>query len=275
MATIVWDQVGSRTYETGIDRGVIYLPNGVAVPWNGITSVTDKTERTNVPVYFDNTKVRSVGITGSYVGTLRAYTYPNELLELEGMSKHMNGLYFSTQRPQAFGLTYRTRIANDVNGVNAYKIHIFSNVVVIPSEKVYNTLSDDPNLVEFSWDLFAGVEDLPGYGPLSHFVVDSRTTASNILSNIEVRLYGNASVNPTFTTIRSLLGAVAYTWNSDNFTISVILDETGDRFNIIDGTSGTSSGVHITASNATEYTLSNPGVYMVTREVFEATNELA
>ena len=47
MAAIVWDKSGERTYETGVDHGVLYpynkathaYDNGVA--WNGLTTVTD------------------------------------------------------------------------------------------------------------------------------------------------------------------------------------------------------------------------------------------
>ena len=46
MTQLVWDQVGDRLYETGIDHGVLYLPDtsgdyvdGYA--WNGLTTVTE------------------------------------------------------------------------------------------------------------------------------------------------------------------------------------------------------------------------------------------
>ena len=46
MPALVWDQVGERLYETGVDHGVLYIPdatgvyaNGVA--WNGLTSVSE------------------------------------------------------------------------------------------------------------------------------------------------------------------------------------------------------------------------------------------
>ena len=45
MARITWDGVGEKLFETGTDRGVLYIqdkgayPKGVA--WNGLTSVTE------------------------------------------------------------------------------------------------------------------------------------------------------------------------------------------------------------------------------------------
>ena len=44
---LVWDQVGQKTYETGVKNGVLYVmdnsgtyPKGVA--WNGLTKVSEK-----------------------------------------------------------------------------------------------------------------------------------------------------------------------------------------------------------------------------------------
>ena len=41
MATLVWDQVGERVYQTGVDRGVLFLQDGTVTVWNGLTSVEE------------------------------------------------------------------------------------------------------------------------------------------------------------------------------------------------------------------------------------------
>ena len=59
---IVWDQTGERFYETGVDRGVLYVqddqgnyPKGVA--WNGLIGVTESpTGAEPTPLYADNIK---------------------------------------------------------------------------------------------------------------------------------------------------------------------------------------------------------------------------
>ena len=43
---LVWDKVGERLFETGVDRGVLYVPNAAGVydtgvAWNGLTTVTE------------------------------------------------------------------------------------------------------------------------------------------------------------------------------------------------------------------------------------------
>lgn len=49
MPGLVWDRVGDRTYESGLDRGVLYLPDGSAVPWNGLTSIVENFDRKLTP----------------------------------------------------------------------------------------------------------------------------------------------------------------------------------------------------------------------------------
>jgi hypothetical protein len=57
-----WDQVGERIYETGVDHGVLYIPNGVGeydegVVWNGLVSVSESpTGAEATPQYADNIK---------------------------------------------------------------------------------------------------------------------------------------------------------------------------------------------------------------------------
>ena len=46
MTKLLWDQVGEREYETGVDRGVLYLPDGSGqyndgFAWNGLVTVTE------------------------------------------------------------------------------------------------------------------------------------------------------------------------------------------------------------------------------------------
>ena len=61
MTKILWDQVGERLFETGVDQGVLYIPNnGVysnGYAWNGLSAVTEKPSGADAtPVYADNIK---------------------------------------------------------------------------------------------------------------------------------------------------------------------------------------------------------------------------
>lgn len=196
MPELVWDQVGDRVYETGLDKGVLYLPDGSAVPWNGLTSIIEKFDRDSTPVYFDGMKVSDLVTLGSFEASMSAVTYPEEFNELEGLESIRGGVLVTEQPPQVFGLCYRTRVGNDVEGNEAgYKIHILYNVTAIPNDKTYATLSDDPSLVEFEWDITAIPEEAPGLRPTAHIILDTRNIDPILLEELEVMLYGNRDVD--------------------------------------------------------------------------------
>ena len=62
MAQLKWDQAGERLYETGVNKGVLFLqsaegtyPKGVA--WNGLISVSESPSGAEATaLYADNTK---------------------------------------------------------------------------------------------------------------------------------------------------------------------------------------------------------------------------
>ena len=62
MPPLIWDQVGEKLYETGVDHGVLYLPDAAGVynsgfAWNGLTTVTESPSGAEAsPQYADNIK---------------------------------------------------------------------------------------------------------------------------------------------------------------------------------------------------------------------------
>jgi hypothetical protein len=191
---IVWDKVGDRKYETGLDTGVLYLPDGSGVAWNGLTSVIEHFDKTTSPVYYDGMKINDLVTLGDFSATLKAVTYPDEFEELEGLYPMKQGIFVGDQMPQSFGLCYRNQLGNDVEGdVVGYKIHILYNVVAIPTDKTYATISQDPSLVEFEWDLVAVPEEVPGFRPTAHIVINSIDVDPLLLAELEEILYGGYS----------------------------------------------------------------------------------
>jgi hypothetical protein len=192
MAELVWDKVGDRTYESGLDRGVLYLPDGSAVPWNGLTSIIEDFNIDSAPVYYDGMKISDLVTLGEFAATMKAITYPDEFLELEHLGELRHGLYVSDQKPQTFGLCYRTQVGNDVDGdAEGYKIHILYNVLAVPNNKAYETLSDKTNPSEFEWKITAVPEEVPGFRPTAHLVLDTRKVDPLLLAVIEHDLYGD------------------------------------------------------------------------------------
>lgn len=192
MPNLTWDRVGDRVFETGLDRGVLYLPNGSAVPWNGLTSVIENFNRESSPVYFDGKKINDLISLGDFAATMKAVTYPEEFVELESLAPVKRGVFYADQMPQTFGLCYRTQIGNDLEGeVTGYKIHILYNVTATPSDKTYATLSAEPSLVEFEWKLSAVPEEIPGFRPTAHIIIETEKVDPWLLEEIEEILYGS------------------------------------------------------------------------------------
>lgn len=192
---IVWDKVEDRTYETGLDRGVLYLPDGSAVPWNGLTSIIESFDKESSPVYFDGMKISDLVVLGDFEATMTAVTYPEEFVELEGLAPVKQGLFYADQKPQTFGLCYRTKIGNSLEGDEVgYKIHIIYNLTAIPNDKTYASTGSDPSLVPFEWKITAVPEELPGFRPTAHIVIDSRDIDPWLLEDLEMMLYGTSTV---------------------------------------------------------------------------------
>lgn len=196
MTILVWDQVGERRYETGIDRGVLYK-GATIVPWNGLTSVTENSNREITPHFLDGMKYLDRQVIGPYTGKLKAFTYPDELEELLGTAEYSPGARVHGQRAQAFSLSYRTRIGNDLEATDyGYKIHVVYNVLATPSDISMETTSDVPAPALFEWDLAGMPYRLTDYRPFSHISFDSRRISESGLAAIEAKLYGTDLVNP-------------------------------------------------------------------------------
>jgi len=205
MTTLVWDAVGDRVYETGVDRGVLYLSDGRGVPWNGLTAVEDRTTSTVTPLYWDGVKYNDLFVVGDFVGLLKAYTYPDEFMEFEGVQEVDNGLFVAGQTPKIFGLSYRTKIGNDLTSELGYKIHILSNLTAVPSTKAFKTISDTMAAVEFEWTLTAVPSHVPGYKPTSHLIFDTSKSSPEMIADLEAILYGSDTTDPELPSFENLV----------------------------------------------------------------------
>jgi hypothetical protein len=209
MTAIEWDKVGDRRYETGVDRGVLFPKDDPAVPWNGLTSVTEALGRDVKSYYLDGVKYLDRHVPGSYSAKLAAFTYPDELEELLGMREYVPGVFLHDQRAKLFHLSYRTLVGNDIDGTDhGYKVHIVYNVLAIPSDNAMNSLSDSTDVSPFEWDLSGTPNLMFGVRPTAHISLDSRRIDPVMLENIELLLYGSADADPALPGFVDLLTLV-------------------------------------------------------------------
>src|SRR5215471_6826790 len=191
MPLLKWDEPGERLFATGVSKGVLYKSTGFGVSWNGLTSVDADVTDSSESVYFDGIKYADIITYGEFLATLRAFTYPEEFMEYEGVVEDRPGFHIFNQTLKRFGLSYQTIVGNDQEGVGyGYQIHILYNLLAIPTQRSYKTLSDNVEPIEFEWDIKGIPEEIPGYRPTSHLVIDSRTIDPYLLKDIESILYG-------------------------------------------------------------------------------------
>jgi len=208
MVRLAWDQAGARHFEAGLDRGVLYPDSNTGVVWNGLTSVkASPSGGEPKPYYLDGVKHLQVPTTEEYSGTIEAYTYPDEFEELDGSTELYAGVMLNQQLRKQFGLSYRTRLGNDLNGVDdGYKIHLIYNAMAAPSEKTYDTLGDTPEPTAFSWGFTTvPIRVGPGIKPLAHLTINSRKTSKLMLRLIEETLYGTSYQDPKIMTPQDII----------------------------------------------------------------------
>jgi hypothetical protein len=194
---LVWDATGDRLYETGVDRGVLYIPDntgvyGAGVAWNGLTTVTETPAGADANAqYADNIKYLNLLSAETFGGTIEAFTYPDEFGQCDGTAAPKPGLLLGQQGRHAFGLSYRTRLGNDLEGVDhGYKLHLLYGALAAPSEKAYATINDSPAAIAFSWAISTTPVQVTGYKPTSLIVVDSTVVDPADLTALEALLYG-------------------------------------------------------------------------------------
>lgn len=209
MAALQWDQVGDRLFETGLDRGVLYLKDK-AVPWNGLRGVEEATNTDSKAFYQDGVKVLDVKVLGDYSATLKAYTYPDEFDQVLGIANDGKGLFIHDQRPKPFNLCYRTKIGNDVDGVDhGYRLHFLYNLMATPGNVAYESQSESVSPIEFSWALTSTPQALAGYRPTSHLSVRTTDLDIGYVNYLESILYGNDLADPYLPTMAEMFDLIA------------------------------------------------------------------
>ncbi len=203
MSELKWDQVGERLYETGVDHGVLYMPNNVGaytdgVAWNGLTAITESPSGAEAsPQYADNIKYLNLISAESFGCTVEAFTYPEEFAVYDGTASPSAGVTIGQQSRKPFGLSYRTKLGNDVEGTDyGYKLHLIYGALATPSEKAYATINDSPEAISFSWDVTTTPVDVAGYKPSAQLTIDSTKVDEASLAALELILYGAAGVDP-------------------------------------------------------------------------------
>lgn len=207
MTRIAWSESGTRVFEAGVDRGVLYIGAGSGVPWTGLIAVKQSRTGGKVkPRFIDGIKVSNHASFEQFEGNIEAFTYPIEFDVCDGLALYQNGLRLRGQRRRPFHMTYRTKVGNDLAGVDhAYKIHILYNLRAEPADRGYQTLGETVEPMTFSWDISARPDMVEGIFPTAHFEIDSRDVPAELLETLENLLYGSDANDATLPSAGELL----------------------------------------------------------------------
>jgi hypothetical protein len=208
MARMTWHEVGARVFEVGVDRGVLFIGGEPGIPWNGLIAVTENPSGSEmIPYYADGIKYLNEAQNSEFAATVEAFTYPKEFDRCIGISRSIpNGLLATEQRLQSFGMSYRSLVGNDVDGVDhGYKIHLVYDAKAMLTERNYNTMSDTIEPLSFSWDVSTSPKVYAGEKPTAHFVIDSKSTPEILLGRIEEIIYGGVGKTPRLPSVEELV----------------------------------------------------------------------
>ena len=189
---IVWDAPGSRYFEIGVSKGVLYPMTetgdyGVGVAWNGLTTVTESPSGAEAnDIYADNIKYATLRSAETFGGTIEAYTYPDEFSVCDGS-----------------GLSYVTNVGNDTatESDDGYKLHLIYGATAAPSERSYTTTNDSPDAMSMSWEISTVPVSITNddLRPVSTITIDTTKldeTGKAALKSLETMLYGSATKDP-------------------------------------------------------------------------------
>ena len=182
-----WGAVGTRKYNTGCDRGVLWTgsynqstgattwANGVA--FQGLRNVDANPDGADEQAFYaDNIKYLSLRGVENFGGALGCYYTPEEFDQCDGTATLTQGVKIGQQVRKPFCFSYRTLVGNDTMGTDlGYEVHIVYNATVSPSSRSNSTVNESPEPLELSYDFTTNPINVEGtsYKPVSHIIVAS------------------------------------------------------------------------------------------------------
>lgn len=215
---LVWDQIGEKLYETGIEQVALFpqvngtYPKGVA--WNGITALNITPSGAEAtPLYANDNKYVTLMSKEELGGTIEAYTYPEEWAACDGSAALVEGVYLGQQPRKHFGLVGKTLIGNDTEQTKyGYKLHLIYDGLASPSEQSNASVNDSPEAKTMSWEFTTTPIAVDGYDPTSYICIDSTKVDKDKLAALESIIYGSEETEarlPLPNEIATLMGKAA------------------------------------------------------------------
>ncbi len=212
MTRATWDDDGTKYFETGIDRGMLYMPFIPGMVWNGLVKITETPSGTAPrEFYLDGEKYLNLPSLEEYAATIEAFSAPKEFAAATGRTELSPGMLVTDQTRQAFGFSYRTLVGSDGTDLgDDYKIHIVYNAMAKTSDFTAKTTGGTVDSPTQSWSITTiAPQDSTPFRPTSHFIIDTRQTDQDIIIHIENVLYGTDVTDPRLPSVSELLAILS------------------------------------------------------------------
>lgn len=208
-----WDEVGQRTYTTGIDHLALYVMNdnkyGTGVAWNGVTSITENPSGADEnAIYADNIKYLSIRSAEDFGLTIECYDTPDEFDECDGCGtpEGLKGVKIHQQNRKSFGLAYRAQRGNDTEGVDyGYELHLVWGCTASPSEIAHESINDSVEPGTLSYEVTTVTVPVTGMKPtarmtidVNEFIAGSPSNGADAIKALEAILFGGDGVQTTY-----------------------------------------------------------------------------
>lgn len=223
MPRLEWGSAGTREYEYGADRGVLYVEGHDGVPWNGLVGVDESWTGSESKTYWrDGVAYLVTQTPDAFGGKIKALSSPVEFDECDGMVQVAKGLFATQQPRKSFDFTYRTMIGNDTQGETAgRRIHLVYNALARSSNKSHNTVNGQIENSLFEWEFNTKPIALLNNQPSAHFIIDSTETYPEMIEALEAILYGD---DTQFARMPRPDEVIAIIGSYDDYTLDVTED---------------------------------------------------
>lgn len=243
---LTWDPPNERYFHQGLDRGAIYIGDDPPVAWNGLTEITEGGSSNTEIIYRDGKIILADVDASDFVASVGAVFFPDEFSACIGIPEAAENLYVDNQKPKRFNLSYRTLVGNGMTGdLFGYQIHLVYNCLASIGSRGRRSLSDNPEMMPFNFDLVCTPVKLPGFRPSAHYIIDTRFMQAGQRKELEELLYGKGSTPGHFPTVTELFELM-------NFGVTMkVYDNPDDTYKI------TGAGQYFTDNGDGSYTVSN------------------
>lgn len=196
MARLKWNNFSDITFRSGIKKGVLYLDDRRAIPWDGLVSVHKVESNEARYSYLDGIKYYNNVPYSDYKARIEALTYPIEFECYLGYHTSGNGLYIGGQRKRSFSFSYQTDVLNRDGEVQGVELHLIYNAMVTNDDLIYRTTTQQTQVEVMSWDVETKPTFVEGLGYSAHYIIRSNELDREHLDYVEDVLYGSESSDP-------------------------------------------------------------------------------